>query len=323
MSSRYPLTVGACVEIAVVERSGFEESRHIGAGIVVDADGQPVRSVGDAGASIYPRSTLKPFQALAARRAGAVFHDAELVLSTASHAGTPRHQKVVASMLAEYGNTEDDLRCPPDFPLDADAARDAVERCRLAMNCSGKHAAMLAACRVNGWETASYLDGHHPIQRAVIAEIEEKAGERVDHLGVDGCGAPIVPVTLRGLATGIASIVSNEHRDETELVDAVRAHPWAIDGDGRPNTAVIDTLGIYAKGGAEGVMTMGVPGVGAVAVKVLDGSMRAATLAALTLLGSAGMVDGAAARDVIARTSSPVLGRGEPVGRIRVGDALR
>jgi L-asparaginase II len=321
-ATRRPLTSDGSVELAVVERSGFDESRHVGAGVVVSADGTVVRSVGDVGASIYPRSTMKPFQAIAVRRAGAVFAHEQLVLSTASHAGTPAHLAVAESMLAAFDHEESDLQCPPDYPWDRPSARAFDGPRRLAMNCSGKHAAMLAAARMNGWDEGTYLDVENPLQRAVRATVEEYTGEVVDHAGVDGCGAPVFVLTLAGLATGIARVADGADQDGTALVDAVIASPWAIDGVGRANTVTIERLGIFAKLGAEGVMVMGVPGVGAVAVKVLDGSQRAGTLAALRLLADAGMVERDAAEAVLEAIGDRILGGGVTVGRVRAGTGL-
>ncbi|MBM9468859.1 asparaginase [Nakamurella leprariae] len=321
--SRRPLTADGAVELAVVERSGFDESRHLGAGLVVDATGAVVRGVGDVGASIYPRSSLKPFQALAVRRAGARFEGEQLVLTLASHAGTPRHQDAVRAMLAAHGNTPDDLGCPPALPLDPTAAHAATAPTRVAMECSGKHAGMLGACRVNGWDPGAYLDPAHPLQRAVVATVEAATAEIVDHIGVDGCGTPVVPVTLHGLARAAAGLVSTDDPDARDLVDAVLAHPWAVDGPGRPNAVTIERLGIVAKLGAEGVMLMGVPGRAGLALKVLDGNLRAATLAALELLATTGLVDPAAARRVVDAVIPPVTGAGRAVGRIRPGAGLR
>ena len=176
-SDRHPLTADGSVELAVLERSGFDESRHVGAGVVVDATGTVIDSVGDVTASIYPRSTMKPFQALAVRRAGALFSDEELVLTTASHAGTAAHQALALHMLESFDHVEADLGCPPDMPFDRRTARTMDGPRRLAMNCSGKHAGMLAACRVNGWDEATYLDTEHPLQQRVRSVVEEYTHE--------------------------------------------------------------------------------------------------------------------------------------------------
>ncbi|MBT1546099.1 asparaginase [Curtobacterium aurantiacum] len=322
-TDRHPLTADGSVELAVLERSGFDESRHIGAGVVVDAAGTVIDAVGDVAASIYPRSTMKPFQALAVRGAGALFSDEELVLTTASHAGTAAHQALALHMLESFDHVEADLGCPPDMPFDRGTARTMDGPRRLAMNCSGKHAGMLAACRVNGWDAATYLDIEHPLQRRVRSVVEEYTHETVDLVGTDGCGAPVFPLTLTGLARGFAGVVARADGDSAALTDAVLAHPWAIDGVGRANTVTIERLQVLAKLGAEGVMVMGLPGGAAVAVKVLDGSQRAGTLAALALLERNGLVAADGVAEVLAATGEPVLGGGVPVGSVRVGAGLR
>ncbi|MBO9043379.1 asparaginase [Curtobacterium flaccumfaciens] len=322
-SDRHPLTADGSVELAVLERSGFDESRHVGAGVVVDASGTVIDSVGDVTASIYPRSTMKPFQALAVRRAGALFSDEELVLTTASHAGTAAHQALALHMLESFDHVESDLGCPPDMPFDRGTARTMDGPRRLAMNCSGKHAGMLAACRVNGWDDATYLDIEHPLQQRVRSVVEEYTHETVDLVGTDGCGAPVFPLTLTGLARGFAGVVARADDDSAALTDAVLAHPWAIDGVGRANTVTIERLQVLAKLGAEGVMVMGLPGGAAVAVKVLDGSQRAGTLAALALLERNGLVASDGVAEVLEATGERVLGGGVPVGAVRVGDGLR
>ncbi|WP_433953563.1 asparaginase [Curtobacterium flaccumfaciens] len=322
-SDRHPLTADGSVELAVLERSGFDESRHVGAGVVVDASGTVIDSVGDVTASIYPRSTMKPFQALAVRRAGALFSDEELVLTTASHAGTAAHQALALHMLESFDHVEADLGCPPDMPFDRGTARTMDGPRRLAMNCSGKHAGMLAACRVNGWDEATYLDIEHPLQQRVRSVVEEYTHETVDLVGTDGCGAPVFPLTLTGLARGFAGVVARADDDSAALTDAVLAHPWAIDGVGRANTVTIERLQVLAKLGAEGVMVMGLPGGAAVAVKVLDGSQRAGTLAALALLERNGLVASDGVAEVLEATGERVLGGGVPVGVVRVGAGLR
>ncbi|WIA98773.1 asparaginase [Curtobacterium sp. MCBA15_012] len=322
-TDRHPLTAEGSVELAVLDRNGFDESRHLGAGVVVAADGTVLDRVGDPSASIWPRSTMKPFQALAIRAAGADFSDEELVLTTASHAGTAAHQALALHMLESFDHVEADLGCPPDMPFDRATGRTMTEPRRLAMNCSGKHAGMLAACRVNGWDEASYLDPSHSLQRRVRDVVEAYTGEVVDVVGTDGCGAPVFPLTLTGLARGIAGVTARSDSDSAALVDAVLDHPWAIDGVGRANTVAIERLGVLAKFGAEGVMVMGLPGGPAVAVKTLDGSQRAGTLAALTLLQRNGLVDEAGVADVMAATGEQVLGGGVPVGAVRAGSGLR
>ncbi len=315
---RAALDVAGCVELARIERSGMIESRHLGAAAVVSPDGAVVRSLGDTAALVYPRSSLKPLQAIAVLRAGAPLDGARLVLASASHAGSPEHVAVVRTILAEAGLGEGDLQCPVDWP-GGRTYRDDVVRAgrgpaRIYMNCSGKHAAFLLACTVNGWSTADYLDPAHPLQVLVRETVEHYTGEAVEHTGVDGCGAPVHATSLAGLARAMGRISGASSPDAARLAAAIIADPWAIDGPGRPNATVIGQLGLVAKLGAEGVLAMGTPSGTGVAVKILDGSARARTLVALELLVDAGEVDRDAADRVLDELVEPVLGGGAVVG---------
>jgi L-asparaginase II len=316
------------VELAVLERSGLIESRHSGAAVVTDRSGTAVRTLGDATALVYPRSSLKPLQAIAALRAGARLADAELVLATASHAGTPAHIDVVRRMLAAAGLDESALQTPPDWPLDG-ASHDALaaagdHRRPVYMNCSGKHAAFLAACVAQGWDTASYLDPKHPLQQLIREVVEEYTSETVTITGIDGCGAPVHAVTLAGMARATSLIArgldgaGNPDEHASALTAAVLANGWAIDGPGRPNTVVIDELGLFTKGGAEGYIIAAATTGEAVAVKILDGGYRVATLVALRLLAQAGVLDSEDAARVGLEATPKITGGGQVVGTVRI-----
>jgi len=316
------------VELAVVERSGFVESRHAGIAIVLGADGTVREKLGDPTALILPRSSLKPLQALACLSAGAPLEGERLGLSTASHAGTDRHVAVVREILAIAQVGEDALGCPPAWPSDT-ATRDELVRelgqpQRVRMNCSGKHATMLLTSVVNGWPTEGYLSPEHPVQLLIRETIERLIGEKVAATAVDGCGAPVYAMTLFGLARAIHRIGNSSttspfalHRSAGALVEAVRANPWTIDGHGRADTIAIESLGVFAKGGAEGVMVMVAPDGTTVALKMLDGSGRAATAVALRLLERHGALDSSAVTETMSRLPLAVTGGGQDVGAIR------
>jgi L-asparaginase II len=296
-----PLDSAGSTELAVVERSGWPESRHLGAAVLVDASGAIINSLGDPTALIYPRSSLKLVQATAVELLGVVFDPEQTVLSTASHAGTPAHVAVVERMLADAGLDAEALRCPADWPSDPASRRAAEAPAAITMNCSGKHAAFLAASAAHGWDLETYLEPGHPLQRHVLETVERTAGERIAHVGVDGCGAPIPVLSLVGLARA----ASHTAREGTALGDAVRTHPWAIDGTGRANTVVIERTGLVAKLGAEGVLVVVAPGGEAVAVKALDGAHRATTPVALELLVREGLLAREVADDAIAAIADP------------------
>jgi L-asparaginase II len=192
------------------------------------------------------------------------------------------------------------------------------------MNCSGKHATMLLTCVVNGWDIDGYLDPEHPLQAHIRDVVERLIGEKASATAVDGCGAPVYAVTLFGLARAIHRIGNSSptspfalHRSAGALVDAVRANPWAIDGPGRPDTIAIERLGVFAKGGAEGVMVMVAPDGTTVALKMLDGSGRAATAVALKLLERHGALAPADVADTMSKLPLAVTGGGKDVGAIR------
>jgi len=296
-----PLDAANSAELAVVERSGWPESRHLGAAVLVDPDGAVVSAVGDSSALIYPRSALKLVQATAIELLGVVSDSPETVLTAASHAGTAAHVEVVERMLSKAGLDESHLRCPADWPSDPVSRSQAAQRRRITMNCSGKHAGFLAASAAHGWDLDSYLDPAHPVQRQVIETVERTSGERIAHLGVDGCGAPVPVLSLAGLARA----ASHTAREGTALGDAIRSAPWAIDGEGRANTVVIERTGLVAKLGAEGVLVLIAPGGAAVAVKSLDGAHRATTPVGLELLVREGLLAREVADDAIAAIADP------------------
>ncbi|HLL68200.1 MAG TPA: asparaginase [Micromonosporaceae bacterium] len=303
--------------LAEVLRSGFVESRHHGEVAVLGPDGALVAAAGDITAPMFPRSANKPLQAVGMLRAGLPLTGVELALVTASHRGEPAHLAVVRRMLGSAGLDEDVLACPPAYPL-AEPARHAALRAgmppsRTFANCSGKHAGMVLTCLANGWPVRGYLAVDHPVQVAITDAVADLAGEAVSALGVDGCGAPVHAISLYGLARAFRRLVDAvPGTAEHAVAAAMRAHPAMVSGtdpgawDTRLMTAV---PGLVSKGGAEGVSAVAVPRVGAVAVKISDGAMRAVP----AVLASALRRLGVAVPDL----GEPILGGGVPVGVVR------
>ena len=309
------MTAPVLVEIV---RSGVVESVHHASVLAVRPDGSDALALGDVDVPLFPRSSNKPLQAVGLLQAGWLPpDDRALALATASHSGEAEHLEVVRTTLAAAGLSEDDLRCPVMLPLGEAAAHDLLRSggaaSRLTMNCSGKHAAMLATCVANGWPTEGYLAVDHPVQQALTAALERLAGEPVRHVAVDGCGAPQHALTLRGLARAFSALVTGDGACR-RTADAMRARPDLVGGTGREATDLMAGVpGLVAKDGAEGVFAAALPGGAAVVVKVADGASRAAVpvlVAGLRALG----VD-AAVLDRLA--TAPVLGGGVPVGEVR------
>jgi L-asparaginase II len=297
--------------IAVASRSGVEESLHQGAVVALGADGEIAWCTGDPEVAVYPRSALKPLQAAAMVAAGLALEDRLLALACASHDGRPEHIAAVREILTGAGLTEADLENTPTLPLDHDAMQEALldglDAAPVLQNCSGKHAAMLATAVANGWPTAGYVAADHPVQRLILDDLARAAGA-VQHVGVDGCGAPAPVVTLVGLARAVRELAVGEHA----VHRAMTSHPDLVGGPTRDVSLLMRLVpGLMVKDGAEGVQVAALPDGRAVAIKVADGGGRArapVTVAALRSLG----VDVAA--DAV---PEPVFGHGVPVGYVR------
>lgn len=297
-----PLDTSSSVELAVVERDGIPESRHLGAAVLVDADGRVIEQLGDPHALIYPRSAVKPLQAAAMLRLGAPLSGAHLAIAQASHFGTPVHVGLVDDILGEAGLDRTALGCPESWPRRSGAIRGMERPERVTMTCSGKHAGFLSAAVRSGSDPAAYLRREHPVQQEVARVIEEFAGETVAHWGVDGCLAPTPVLSIAGFARGVGSVL----RAHPELLAAVREAPWAIDDEAGENAVVISELGAFAKTGAEGVMVIALETGETVVVKALDGAERVGTAVGLELLTRAGL----ASRDSVVRVRDVAGHRG-------------
>jgi L-asparaginase II len=307
------------VIVAEVVRSGLVESRHHGSVVALGSDGAVAFALGATEQPMFPRSANKPVQAAAMVRLGLPLEGELLALAAASHSGERFHQQGTLRILAEFDLDESMLQNTPGWPIDQLAMVDHIRRggepTSVAADCSGKHAAMLVTCVVNGWSTDDYLDEGHPLQKSIRTTLGELAGEPVDHSGVDGCGAPLFGLTLHGLARvfrsmALAEVGSAEHK----VVDAIRKHPEWTSGTTRSEARLIKAVpGLFGKAGAEAVYAVALGDGRAVALKIDDGSVRArprVMAAALRRLG----LDAPVLDDLM---TAPVLGGGRPVGEIR------
>ncbi|WP_270886841.1 asparaginase [Pedococcus sp. 5OH_020] len=299
-------------------RGGFVESAHRASVVVTGPDGTSSLALGSVDDPIFPRSSNKPVQTLAMVRAGLRMPPAHLALASASHSGEGFHVAAVREMLASCGLGEEALQNTPDYPVD-EASREAViraggTRLPITQNCSGKHAAMLATCVVNGWDVATYRDPSHPLQQAIAATLEELTGDQIAATAVDGCGAPVMAVTLAGLARAFGTIASAPAgTQEAQVADAIRANPEYLGGTGRDVTVLVrSTPGLIAKDGAESVYAVGLADGRGIALKVADGYPRAKPVILAAVLRRLGVESSGLAQ----LECSPVLGHGEPVGAI-------
>jgi L-asparaginase II len=305
--------------VAEVVRSGFVESQHFGAIVALEPSGVVAWSVGVTDEPVFARSCNKPIQATAMVRAGLPLRGRLLALASASHSGEPMHLDGVREILAGADVPESALQTPPDYPLPG-PHRDAYvaaggKPSPIAMNCSGKHAGMLATCVANGWPLETYRDPEHPLQRRIADELVELTGHEVTAVGVDGCGAPLFGTTLIGLARAFQRIRQAPAESPAGAVaEAIGGFPAYVSGSDRDEAALLRAYpGAVAKGGAEACYAVAMPDGSAVALKIGDGGSRARPVvmaAALQRLGYEHSV-------LEELAHAPVLGGGEPVGEIR------
>src|SRR5258705_2857857 len=113
-----------------VWRGELVESVHHGVAAVANAAGEIVAGWGDTSLVTYPRSALKPIQAVALVETGAYqalgLTTKHLALACASHRGEPIHTELVSAWLKDLGLAPSALACGTDHPADAASAKAAI-----------------------------------------------------------------------------------------------------------------------------------------------------------------------------------------------------
>lgn len=319
-----------------VTRGTMVESRHAGSVAVVDARGKVVLACGDVDQAIYPRSAIKPIQALPLVESGAAdafkLSDVEIALACASHNGEMRHVAAVLTWLGRIGCTVDDLECGGHLPkLESDIEtlfRNGGKVTALHNNCSGKHTGFLSLAKHMGWPTKGYIGAGHPVQQAALKALEDLCGESLagGARGVDGCGIPVVGIPLKALALAMARVAdpSGLAPSRAAAIGRIRQamvkQPFYVAGTGRFCTQLMTALGdkVAAKTGAEGVYMAALPEKGlGICLKIHDGGSRAAQIALAVTLERLG-IDGA-----VALETAPISNvAGLTVGEVRPAASL-
>lgn len=328
-----------------VTRGTMVEGRHRCHAVVMDARGEARHAWGDPDLVIYPRSAIKPVQALALIETGAADHwrltDERIALSAASHTGAPAHIMAVEAWLDDLRLSGDDLECGAHMPTDEDAARALIRRgeapCRLHNNCSGKHTGFLATALHLGEDTHGYVEAAHPVQKRLYVALEEMGGADLSGTGrgIDGCGIPVYGMPLKALALSMARMADPAGLGAARagaagrIVQSMAKHNFMVSGRGRFDTVAM-TAGnnaakrtgakVFAtKTGAEAVHAAILPGLGlGVALKVEDGAKRASDLMMAHLLAFLGVLDDGARGDLADFLETPIANAaGLPVGAVR------
>jgi L-asparaginase II len=263
--------------LAELVRDGVVESVHRGFLVALNADGSTKLALGNPDHLIFPRSTVKSIQGAAMVRSGLKLEPRLLALGCSSHSGSAEHLDAVREILAIAKLDESALQCMRDKPL-GEAERRAWgdnPPTRIAMNCSGKHAAMLLTCVTNGWPIENYLDPAHPLQVAIKDELETLSGEKITLTSADGCGAPLFLISVIGLARAIRAVTISEDPVLVSVIEASRAFPDMVAGNARLTTEMMQAVpGLYMKDGVEAVEVASMPDGRTLVFKVSDGSLR-------------------------------------------------
>ena len=322
-----------------ITRGTLVESVHRGSVAIADAEGTIIFSLGDIETPVYPRSSLKPIQALPLIESGAAdafgLTSEHIALACASHSGEPMHTTRVAAWLGHIKLGEQDLACgahPVRYePVWRDMILRGAEPTRIHNNCSGKHTGFLTVAKHRGVATAGYARHDHPVQQAVakaLGELSGVAGELP--WGVDGCAAPNFALPLSGFARSLARVADPRGLGDTRekaakrIVAAMIAHPELVAGTGRACTTLTRSAGGRAavKTGAEGVFAGIVPEHGwGIALKIDDGAGRAAETAMAAILDALKLLGhDEAAREIL---HAPILNtRNTVVGERRASAAF-
>lgn len=308
----------------------------------MDAEENVIFSAGDIDTPVFLRSSAKPFIAAAAIAAGARerfgLEPREIAVMSASHTGQAFHVEAVQSVLSKIGMDQSALRCGVHTPYNEQAAqalRDAhAAPSALHNNCSGKHAGILALCKLIGADPATYLEASNPAQQRILEMCARMSGVRVSDfaLGIDGCGIPVYATPLRNAALSfmrLATLEGIDGRDADALRivrDAMVAHPEYVSGTGEFDTRLmqVGAGSLACKGGAEGVHGSAFisKGVGLVC-KVLDGASRGRAPAVLSAVRQLGLLEDGQLTELADMERPIVYNRaGRAVGEVRAASTV-
>lgn len=326
-----------------VTRGEMVESRHRGSVAVAGANGQTIGGIGDVTRLIYPRSALKPLQALHLVESGAAaayqLGEREIALACASHNAEEQHVATVIQWLKRLGLNESALECgahPPRRSFDRETLLHQGKKPGPAHNnCSGKHCGFLTAALHEEHPPQAYIAREHPVQQAVMTLIGELAGSSLQQAphGIDGCGIPVAGIPLDRLAMAFARFATGDGLSGArasaagQVYDAMIKEPFMVAGTDRWCTNAIEAgRGAFiVKTGAEGVYCGAVPEAGiGVALKIDDGAHRASECAMGAVLSKIPCLNALFTDSPIELIRVPVKNVvGKTVGEIAPGPALQ
>ncbi|MBU3663411.1 MAG: hypothetical protein FGM41_09485, partial [Bacteroidetes bacterium] len=180
------------------------------------------------------------------------------------------------------------LGCGAQYPThkkDADALiMHQTKPTAIHNNCSGKHAGMLALCKLLNFDTEDYLNPAHSVQQLIlnyVAAFYEYPKEKMV-CALDGCTAPIYSIPAYHQAICFRNLVEPSQFEAVRqeacktLVEAISQYPFMVAGSKRYCTDMMQICApeIIGKTGAEGVFCMAFTKQKlGVCIKIDDGKM--------------------------------------------------
>ena len=324
--------------IVEVTRGTMVESRHHIHGVVCDALGRIVHSWGDTDLSIYPRSAIKPMQALPLIESGAAdassVSEAEIAIACASHNGEIHHVNLVNKWLMRLGYNFQKLECTGHLSHEMETLHAQVrlgdEITNAHNNCSGKHSGFLATASHFSEPLEGYTNKDPPVQTRLLRILSELGEIDLSNVakGIDGCGIPVMSMPISALALAAARMSAPDGlgfkraKACRRITSAMVAYPYNVAGQNRFDTNImVAGKGLFAvKAGAEGVH-VGMffkSGLG-VAIKCEDGAKRATDVAMANIVNLLGGFDKVSEIEVSHYLRRPLNNAaGLPTGVIRM-----
>lgn len=286
-----------------VTRGDCVESVHQVHAVVCDPQGKMVHQWGDIRRPVFPRSAVKPMQALPFFWNGSHVKlnltKEEIAIACASHHGEDSHLRLVKAWLDRLDLSEKNLECGAHYPYDEKSTHQLIRGSHspscLHNNCSGKHTGMLMGCQVSKEKTSGYTSYHHPWQEKIRKSFQKFFDVLMDDVpwGVDGCGVPTYHLPLHVLAKGIARLAQGSFLDEEssdhirKMNQAILDEPFYLGGTQSLCTKILQVSEgkAIAKVGAEGIYAAWLPKENlGIALKSEDGSSRGSEIAILKIL---------------------------------------
>ena len=275
--------------IAITKRGDTIEGLHYGWICVVNKEKTIIYKKGNIFDQTFLRSALKPIQAIPIIDNNIELTPKELAITCGSHSGSRKHLKVLDNFIKNQKLKLKDLQCGIHLPFDEDEStrlrKLGIKPSPLHNNCSGKHLGMLSVCKKNKWDLKTYLDINHPIQKAIIKNIEELSCTKNISIAIDGCGVPTFALSILDIAIMFSNFTYLSNKKYLKIISAMTKYPFYVGSKNQIDTEImaISPERLIAKVGAEGIIIVAHNGNSAV-VKIADGSPRARAIVILQLL---------------------------------------